>query len=94
MPKCNRTRYALRRLADGPRHGIEDYASQPNAGLWCRNKWSSDIGWRNLARHPGFDHTYDHRWGLAGNIVVAWVVTLPVAAIISALDYWLSDLFH
>ncbi|QND16864.1 inorganic phosphate transporter (plasmid) [Rhizobium leguminosarum bv. trifolii] len=32
--------------------------------------------------------------GLAGNIVVAWVVTLPVAAIISALDYWLSDLFH
>ncbi|MBY2937256.1 inorganic phosphate transporter [Rhizobium leguminosarum] len=33
------------------------------------------------------------RWGLAGNIVVAWVVTLPAAAIISALCYWLSDLF-
>ncbi|MFS8054260.1 inorganic phosphate transporter [Rhizobium sp. BR 317] len=29
------------------------------------------------------------RWGLAGNIVVAWVVTLPAAAIISALSFWL-----
>lgn len=33
------------------------------------------------------------RWGLAGNIVIAWVVTLPAAATISALCYWLSDLF-
>ena len=29
------------------------------------------------------------RWGLAGNIVVAWVVTLPAAAMISALTFWL-----
>ncbi|EJC83333.1 phosphate/sulfate permease [Rhizobium leguminosarum bv. trifolii WSM2297] len=29
------------------------------------------------------------RWGLAGNIVVAWVVTLPAAAIISALSFGL-----
>ncbi|MBB4576192.1 inorganic phosphate transporter [Rhizobium lentis] len=29
------------------------------------------------------------RWGLAGNIVVAWVVTLPAAAMISALSFWL-----
>ncbi|MQB41549.1 inorganic phosphate transporter [Rhizobium sp. ICMP 5592] len=28
------------------------------------------------------------RWGLAGNIVIAWVVTLPAAAAISALVYW------
>ncbi|MBB3523475.1 anion permease [Rhizobium redzepovicii] len=33
------------------------------------------------------------RWGLAGNIVIAWVVTLPAAATISALCYWLSDFF-
>lgn len=33
------------------------------------------------------------RWGLAGNIVIAWIVTLPAAATISALCYWLSDLF-
>ncbi|HEY0124747.1 MAG TPA: anion permease [Rhizobium sp.] len=28
------------------------------------------------------------RWGLAGNIVIAWVITLPAAAAISALVYW------
>lgn len=28
------------------------------------------------------------RWGLAGNIVVAWVITLPAAALISALGYF------
>ena len=28
------------------------------------------------------------RWGIAGNIVVAWIVTLPSAAVISALFYW------
>lgn len=33
------------------------------------------------------------RWGLASNIVVAWVVTLPAAAIISALFYFLARLF-
>ncbi|ANL26850.1 phosphate transporter protein Pit [Rhizobium phaseoli] len=29
------------------------------------------------------------RWGLAGNIIVAWVITLPAAAMISALSFWL-----
>ncbi|MEP7454264.1 inorganic phosphate transporter [Phyllobacterium sp. SB3] len=33
------------------------------------------------------------RWGLAGNIVIAWVVTMPVAALISAVFYWVSGLF-
>ncbi|MBW9113183.1 inorganic phosphate transporter [Rhizobium cauense] len=33
------------------------------------------------------------RWGLAGNIVVAWVITLPSAALISALFYWAAGLF-
>ena len=28
------------------------------------------------------------RWGIAGNIVVAWVITLPSAAVISALFYY------
>ena len=28
------------------------------------------------------------RWGVAGNIVIAWVVTLPAAAAIGALFYW------
>jgi PiT family inorganic phosphate transporter len=33
------------------------------------------------------------RWGLAGNIVVAWVITLPAAALISAFFYWAAGLF-
>src|SRR3954452_18252403 len=30
------------------------------------------------------------RWGVAGNIVVAWVVTLPAAGIVAALAYYLT----
>jgi PiT family inorganic phosphate transporter len=33
------------------------------------------------------------RWGLAGNIVVAWVLTLPAAAAVGALTYGLSRVF-
>lgn len=32
------------------------------------------------------------RWGVAGNIVVAWVVTMPAAALIAALAYALTGL--
>ncbi len=32
------------------------------------------------------------RWGTAGNIVIAWVVTLPAAAFVGALFYWLAAL--
>jgi inorganic phosphate transporter, PiT family len=32
------------------------------------------------------------RWGVAGNIVIAWIVTLPAAGIIAALTYWLTRL--
>jgi PiT family inorganic phosphate transporter len=33
------------------------------------------------------------RWGLAGNIVIAWIVTLPAAAAVSALVYFAVGLF-
>ena len=33
------------------------------------------------------------RWGVAGNIVIAWVVTLPAAATVSALAYGATLLF-
>ena len=33
------------------------------------------------------------RWGLAGNIVLAWVLTLPAAAIIGASVYGISSVF-
>lgn len=29
------------------------------------------------------------RWGIAGNVAVAWVITIPAAAIVAALFYWL-----
>jgi PiT family inorganic phosphate transporter len=33
------------------------------------------------------------RWGVAGNIVVAWVLTLPASAIMGGLTYLVSDIF-
>ncbi len=32
------------------------------------------------------------RWGVAGNIVVAWVVTIPAAAAIAAATWWVAGL--
>jgi PiT family inorganic phosphate transporter len=29
------------------------------------------------------------RWGLAGNVAIAWVITIPASAIVAALFYWL-----
>ena len=33
------------------------------------------------------------RWGVAGNIVVAWILTLPMAAVIGGLTYLLTRVF-
>jgi PiT family inorganic phosphate transporter len=33
------------------------------------------------------------RWGVAGNIIIAWFVTIPASAAIAALTYWLTRLF-
>jgi PiT family inorganic phosphate transporter len=33
------------------------------------------------------------RWGVAGNIVTAWVLTIPAAGIAAALAYWVISLF-
>ena len=30
------------------------------------------------------------RWGLAGNIVWAWVLTIPASAFVAAIAYWVS----
>ncbi|HWJ05154.1 MAG TPA: inorganic phosphate transporter [Steroidobacteraceae bacterium] len=32
------------------------------------------------------------RWGVAGNIVFAWIVTMPAAALMAAVAYWLGKL--
>jgi inorganic phosphate transporter, PiT family len=33
------------------------------------------------------------RWGVAQNVVTAWVVTIPASAAVAALFYWLTTLF-
>jgi PiT family inorganic phosphate transporter len=33
------------------------------------------------------------RWGVANNIVIAWIITIPASAALAALFYWLSRLF-
>ncbi len=33
------------------------------------------------------------RWGIAGNIVIAWIITMPAGAAIAASAYWLVNLF-
>ncbi len=32
------------------------------------------------------------KWGVAGRIVWAWVLTIPISALVAALAYWLIDL--
>jgi len=33
------------------------------------------------------------RWGIAGNVAVAWLITIPASATVGALFYWLITLF-
>jgi PiT family inorganic phosphate transporter len=33
------------------------------------------------------------RWGMAGNIVVAWIITIPASAAIAGLAWWIGGLF-
>jgi inorganic phosphate transporter, PiT family len=33
------------------------------------------------------------RWGVAGNVITAWLITIPASASVAALFYWLTTLF-
>ena len=33
------------------------------------------------------------RWGVAGNVMIAWLITIPASATVGALFYWLTTLF-
>ena len=33
------------------------------------------------------------RWGVAGNIVIAWVITIPASALLAALGWWVGGWF-
>ena len=34
------------------------------------------------------------RWGVAGNVAIAWVITIPASATVAALFYWLISGFY
>ena len=31
------------------------------------------------------------KWGLAGNIVWAWILTIPASGLVAALSYWVIE---
>ncbi len=33
------------------------------------------------------------RWGVAGNVMVAWVITIPASATVAAIFYWIASAF-
>ncbi len=33
------------------------------------------------------------KWGLAGRIVIAWIITIPTSALVSAAAYWIIEKF-
>lgn len=34
------------------------------------------------------------RWGIAGNVAIAWIITIPASALVAALFYWLVSGFY
>ena len=34
------------------------------------------------------------RWGVTINLLWAWILTIPVSALMGALIYWISTIFH
>ena len=98
----DRRRHLRRRLAHHPHHGQPDHQDGPGAGLRRagRRRGGDPLGL--ALRLPALDDARHARarswararpsalsavrWGVAGNIVVAWVLTLPAAAAVGALD--------
>ena len=78
-----------------------------DAGLLRRDRRRDHAVRGDLARRSGLDHAHDHRrdrrrrrgakvsavrWGVAREIVIAWILTMPAAGTLAALFYWLSGL--
>ena len=93
-------RHLRRRLADHQDDGQPDHQDGPGAGLRGPGRGRRGDPDRLARRLPALDHAghlgRDHgrrarpsgvsavRWGVAGNIVVAWVLTLPASALVGA----------
>ena len=97
------------RLADRPHDGIEDHPADPAPGILRRDRRRDHavFGATWLGIPVSTTHTITGcimgvgaarrasavRWGVAGNIVFAWIVTMPAAALIAAGFYGLTRLF-
>jgi PiT family inorganic phosphate transporter len=33
------------------------------------------------------------RWGVAGDVMIAWLITIPASAAVGALFFWLTTVF-
>ena len=97
-------RDALRRVAHHPHDGIEDHAPAAGRRLRGRDRRRRLALRRHGARRARQHDAHDTgaivgvgatrrlsavRWGVAGQIVWAWVLTIPAAAAISSVSYWL-----
>ena len=97
-----------RRLADHRDDGHADHQIVAAPGLQ-RLAWRlGHADQRVLARHPGVDHAHHHRLrhrrrrgparfgralGLAGNVMIAWLITIPASATVAAIFYWIASAF-
>jgi phosphate/sulfate permease len=85
--------------------GFEDHSAHAHAGVLRRDGRGGDIISRHMAGDTGFDYAHDYwryrwcwrcpagigrGWNIASNIVVAWIITMPAAALIAAGCYLLS----
>ena len=96
---------AVRRLADRAYDGVQDYPVDPDAGVLRRDRRRDHTFAATWLGIPvSTTHTITGsiigvgaarkvsavRWNVASNIVFAWVITLPAAALIAAVFYWLG----
>jgi inorganic phosphate transporter, PiT family len=71
------------------------FAAQAAAGatIWAATKYGSPLSTTHVVSGAvmgaGATKRFSAvRWGVAGNIVTAWVLTIPAAALVGALLYW------
>ena len=105
----DRPRHDVRRLAHREDHGPAHHEAQTGRRIRRRNRAArSRCSWRRTSASPCPPRTPSRapssasarrsgssavRWGVAGNIVIAWIVTIPASAAIAALAWWIGGLF-
>src|SRR6478609_3580053 len=101
------SRHPSRRLADCPNHGIKDYSAESHARVLRGIRRRNDPFCCDVVGHPRVDDSYDYGidcWcrsstsnlrcpvGIASNIIVAWLLTLPATALVAGTVYFATRL--